>query len=116
PYRLDLSGGFPGEWALLHESGRFSGAVLPLGGDGPSGPGPDTLLAGTAGTTERSTDGGLTWEDVYHEKANALYAVPEGYPHAGRLLVGDLQDIAYSDDRGASFTPSVVPGHGTSTP
>jgi photosystem II stability/assembly factor-like uncharacterized protein len=103
PHRLDLSGGFPGVWVLLVQTGAFSGAILPLGGD--------TLVAGVAGALERSLDGGLTWEEVYDEKAEELYEVPAGLPHAGRLLAAQWQGLfpAYSDDRGATWTPMVVP-------
>jgi hypothetical protein len=99
PYRLDLAGGFPGEWVLLYDR-SFNGAILPLG--------PDTLLA-EKGRTERSTDGGETWAVVAEMGEEGLYEVPAGCPYAGRILLGAAESIAYSDDRGASFTPSVVP-------
>jgi photosystem II stability/assembly factor-like uncharacterized protein len=109
PYRLDLSGGLPGTWVLLHESGTFNGPLLVLGGDGPDGPEPDTLVSG-GGPVKRSTDGGLTWTTVYLASLDALYEVPPGYPYAGRILTGEYDAIAYSDDRAASFTDAVVPG------
>jgi photosystem II stability/assembly factor-like uncharacterized protein len=104
PYRLDLSVGLPGVWVLLTDEGTFGDAILPLG----RGPDGDTLLA-TNGTTKRSTDGGRTWARVHDEGDAALYEIPAGLPYAGRILVDALFGIAYSDDRGASFTPSVVP-------
>jgi photosystem II stability/assembly factor-like uncharacterized protein len=104
PFRLDLSSGSPGVWVLLTDEGTFGDAILPLG-RGPEG---DTLLA-TNGTTKRSTDGGRTWERVHDEGDAALFEVPAGLPYAGRILVDALFGIAYSDDRGASFVPSVVP-------
>jgi hypothetical protein len=106
PHRLDLSGGFPGTWVLLRDTGIFGGSILPLG--------PDTLLANTGSDTRRSLDGGLEWAVVYPDDGDeGLYAVPAGYPFAGRILTGDLTGAAYSTDRGASFTPSAIPGQGT---
>src|SRR5690606_21258721 len=107
-YRLDLSGGFPGAWEHRYEGGVFSGALVALGGDGPDGPGPDTLLATTSTGVVRSADGGYTWEGVYTNLAlqrGPLYEVPLGLPHAGRLLVASYRDGAYSDDRGDTWTP-----------
>src|SRR5690606_19600013 len=65
--------------------------------------------------TRRSVDGGLTWEQVHHEPGGGLYEVPAGLPHAGRILTGATSAIAYSDDRAASFTASVVPDPGGNT-
>jgi hypothetical protein len=113
PYRLDLSAGFPGEWVLLRDF-PITDTILPLGTDGLDG---DTLVAGTAASTLRSTDGGATWVQVHDRGSNsALYEVPAGYPYAGRIFTGASDglaaSIAYSDDRAGSFTPSVVPGPG----
>src|SRR5690606_1612443 len=57
PHRLDLSGGAPGTWVLLSDH-PFVRAIVPLG-RGPEG---DTLVATTAFRTQRSVDGGVTWE------------------------------------------------------
>jgi hypothetical protein len=107
PHRLDLTGGSPGVWVLLTGDGAaLTGAILPLG-RGPSG---DTLVAATSGgSTRRSTDGGAMWAEVYDEGWLGLYEVPAGLPYAGRVLLGDPQDVAYSDDRAASFVPAVMP-------
>src|SRR5690606_21565443 len=85
-------------------------ATLPIGGDGPGGPEPDTLVAVTFGSTRRSVDGGQTWEVVHSTGGEAVYEIPARLPYAGRILTGATGAIAYSEDRGASFTPSVVPG------
>jgi photosystem II stability/assembly factor-like uncharacterized protein len=108
-YRLGFSGGFPGTWVLVNDRIGFQ-RVLPLS--------PDTLLIVGPSSTRRSTDGGLSFEQVHDDGRNGLYEVPEGHSYAGRLLVGDgggvqaSDDIAYSDDRGATFTASVVPEWG----
>jgi photosystem II stability/assembly factor-like uncharacterized protein len=99
PYRLDLSGGFPGEWVLLSDF-SLPDLILPLGSD--------TLVTVTS-RTYRSTDGGQTWMQVHDEGEDALYEVPAGYPFAGRILVGDDTAVIYSTNRAASFTASVIP-------
>lgn len=104
PRRLDLSGGFPGRWVWLYDSGMFNGQLLPLGGDGQ---GRDTLLV-AYGRTERSLDGGLTWEIVHDDGDDALYEIPSGHPYAGRLVVGENHEAAFSDDRGATWTPAAL--------
>jgi hypothetical protein len=110
PHRLDLAGGFPGVWIRLKQSGAFSGAILPLGRDEQ---GRDTLIATGGSRTRRSTDGGLSWTEVYDAGWEGLYEVPAGLPRAGRVLTGDDQAIGYSDDRGATFTDAVVPPAGS---
>jgi photosystem II stability/assembly factor-like uncharacterized protein len=108
PHRLDLSAGLPGTWVLVSDF-AFNNAILPLG-RGPQG---DTLVVTTNGTVRRSTDGGQTWPTVFEEQGGeALYEVPAGYPFAGRILAGATGAVAYSDDRAASFTASVVPAPG----
>jgi photosystem II stability/assembly factor-like uncharacterized protein len=102
PYRLDLAEGFPGTWELLYDR-SFNGAILPLG--------PDTLLA-ARGRTERSTDGGQSWDVVHGSGEEGLYEVPASCSYPGRILIGAAESIAYSDDRGATFTDAVVPAPG----
>jgi hypothetical protein len=108
PYRLDLSGGFPGVWMLVNDR-RPLDTILPLG----RGSDGDTLLGGRA-YTYRSTDGGRTWAQVHDRGGDALYEVPPGYPYAGRILTSGssaLPDaVAYSDDRGATFADGHMPG------
>jgi photosystem II stability/assembly factor-like uncharacterized protein len=104
PHRLDLSNGFPGAWVLLKDYAVLNGVILPLG----RGPDGDTLVATSGADTRRSTDAGRTWVVVYDEGDSGLYEVPAGLPHAGRLLTGDRRNVAYSDDRGATWTASVV--------
>src|SRR5690606_18437824 len=110
--RLDLSGGFPGEWVHLTDSSLHNDAILALG----RGPAGDTLVATTGGSTGRSVDGGHTWEQVHNRGRDGLYEIPAGLPHAGRILVsasdGFARAVAYSDDRGATFTEGVMPDDG----
>jgi hypothetical protein len=109
PYRLDTTAGFPGTWVLLWERGIFTGPILALG----RGPDGDTLLAST-GRIHRSTDGGATWAEVRDLSGGGLYAMPQGYPFAGRVFAAGtsaLPDaVGYSDDRGATFTDALMPG------
>src|SRR5690606_31519289 len=111
PYRLDLSGGFPGEWERRLHSGVYTGPLLVLG----RGAAGDTLLMAT-GRTHRSVDGGRTWAEVDNRGGGGLFEIQRGLPHAGRILTsaedGFARAIAYSDDRGATFVEGVVPGPG----
>src|SRR5690606_2361089 len=50
--------------------------------------------------------------EVHNRGRKGLYEVPAGYPFAGRILTGATTAIAYSDDRAADFTASVVPDNG----
>src|SRR5690606_31014272 len=61
PFRLDTTQGFPGVWVLLQDFPAV-GSLVVLG-RGPQG---DTLVTGL-GSTRRSVDGGLTWEQVHDE-------------------------------------------------
>ncbi len=66
---------------------------------------PDTLFLGNAGT-HRSTDGGETFISVYGERG-ALFAADLDGPNNGVILCGAFgggTGIAYSTDRGATFT------------
>ncbi|MDX1419326.1 MAG: hypothetical protein R3181_05115 [Rubricoccaceae bacterium] len=67
----------------------------------------------TLSTTRRSLDGGFTWQQVDDLGDYGLYEVPLGSPWDGRVLTGALVGIAYSTDRGGSFTEAEVPGQGT---
>jgi len=112
-YRLDLSGGFPGEWVRVIQGGLFDGRLIVLGKDAF---GRDTLVTSIGGATRRSVDGGRTWETVYHRGGGGLFEFPAGYPYAGRILTGAsdgfARAVAYSDDRGGSFTEGVMPDDG----
>ena len=77
-------------------------AVLPLGPHPVDGPARADTVITTIGTT-RSVDGGVTWSEFDPIGGYALAEIPAGYPHAGRLLVGDY-NAGYSDDRGATWT------------
>ena len=110
-YRLDLSGGWPGAWVLLNTRGmRGFLDILVLH--------PDTLFTAYESPLKRSTDAGATWTTVLVEGGAGAFVVPPGYPHAGRLLVGSgpigggLSGVAYSDDRGDTWTLASVPIEG----
>ena len=113
-YRLDLSGGWPGVWIQLNDRGigRMDGLLILS---------PDSLLGGREGRVYRSTDGAVTWSVVNDTGDGALLEVPSGFPHAGRLLTGSgdtssgFTGAAYSDDRGATWTPAIVPTEGYAT-
>jgi len=108
PMWLDLRGGWPGIWQepdpLLPQP--FGDAILTLGGHPTGGlPRADTVLV-TFGDTRRSTDGSETWSGFLAENTDyALYEIPAGLPHAGRLLAGNF--ISLSDDRGATWRDSL---------
>ena len=106
--RLDLAAGLPGTWEVVNDFERPQ-RILVLG-RGALG---DTLVATRTSSVRRSLDGGQTFEIVYGEGWTALAEIPPGSPRAGRLLVGDQTHIAYSDDRGETWTPSTIPGGGT---
>jgi hypothetical protein len=108
PIWLDLRGGWPGVWQQANPPNPqpFGNAMLTLGVHPLGGPPrADTLLV-TAGDTRRSTDGGNTWSGLLADNTNyALYEIPAGLPHAGRLLAGNF--ISLSDDRGATWRDSL---------
>ena len=110
-YRLDLSAGWPGVWVRLNPGIiRGFSEILVLH--------PDTLFTALESPLKRSTDGGATWTTALNEGGAGAFVVPPGYPHAGRLLVGSgpinggLSGVAYSDDRGDSWTLASVPLEG----
>ena len=66
----------------------------------------DTLLRATIVGVHRSLDTGQTWINVYSE-GGALFAADHDGPNQGVILSGEQlggTGIAYSTDRGASFT------------
>jgi len=108
PMWLDLRGGWPGIWQEPNPPNpQPSGYAMMTLGSHPLGglPRADTVLV-TGGRINRSTDGGWTWDGWQASLTNyALYEIPRGLPHGGRLLAGNLP--ALSDDRGATWTDSL---------
>ncbi len=78
---------------------------------------PDTLFRGTNGGTHRSLDGGMSFVPV-HSEGGALFAADVGGPNSGVILVASSpgSGIAYSTDRGASFTEATFTVSTGSTP
>lgn len=78
--------------------------------------GPDTLLVRYANSVRLSADSGQTWEVTYRSGGQEILLVaPLGLPHSGGRVLARGNDrhnphtegLAYSTDRGASFTESV---------
>ncbi len=79
---------------------------------------PDTIFYSYNAATARSTDGGETFFGVYLEGRTLFAAKTEGSNH-GVILVGEFSGnsgIAYSTDRGGSFTEATFTVATASTP
>ena len=107
PRWLDRSGGGAGRWVISDPPGvnPDGNAILTLGPHPAGGPARADTLVITYGYTERSVNGGATYEPWYEGFNWALAEIPRGVPHAGRVLAGN--EGGFSDDRGATWTPAV---------
>ena len=112
PGWLDRSAGGAGVWQFaprVNGPQPYGQGILTLGGYPTGGLArADTILYTYYGSTGRSVDGGITWSPDYPIGNQVLIEVPQGYPYAGRILVGAAGNvngslIGYSDDRGANW-------------
>ena len=94
-YRLLAS---VGAWEEINTAAGIGGNLLALS--------PDTLFLGSVSSLGRSTDGGQSFFGV-HDEGGALFAAETDGPNNGVILSGTFgggTGIAYSTDRGGTFT------------